>query len=160
MLWHLRILKKPHMGFFGLAGTLLGTGVSLGCCAPAFVASGLTLLSGVGLGFLEDPSIATPVLYLGIGGTLASLAAQAYRNRNGYPLLPGIAGAGILLFPFYQALDVTLFRILLAGGLILLLVASFWAVRTGKCHNRSLDRKGRYPGDEHSGQTETHVSRS
>ena len=149
-----------HQGFLSLAGTLVGTGTSLGCCAPTFVASGLSLLSGVGLGFLGNSTSATLMLYLGIGGSLANLAASAYRCRNAYPLLLGLAGAVILLLPFHDALDVTLFRILVACGLVLLVSASLWMASIGKRKICALNRGERRCANESPPSTETQTSGS
>lgn len=111
---------------------------ALGCCAPAWASSLLSIFATLGLGFLVDHRVAVPILYLALAIALAGLFLSWRDHRRPYFLIAGLLGAVFVLYPFHTALEVELFLGLLYTGIGLLLLASLgeailrWRLRQGK----------------------------
>lgn len=102
----------------------LSAGFAAGCVGP-FVALG-GAISALGLDWLHWLDIQMPILYSVTGLTFAGLSLGAWRHKRPWPLLLGFIGMAGILYPFHDALDVTVFRRLLYGGATSLLLASAW----------------------------------
>lgn len=84
------------------------------------------VVTALGLDWLHLLAIQMPILYGTIGLALGSLFLSAGRHRRPWALLLGLLGAAGTLYPFHEALDVTVFRGLLYGGSAALLLAAAW----------------------------------
>lgn len=84
------------------------------------------LTAALGLDWLHLLAIQVPILFSTTGLALGSLLLSACRHRRPWPLLLGLAAAAGLLYPFHEALDVTVFRLLVYGGAATLLAAAAW----------------------------------
>jgi hypothetical protein len=129
--------------WLGSAGSTIG-GLAVMCCLGW---SGLaTLLPTLGLGYLVYVSNARRLIFIALAISALGLALSLRRHRRSWPLLAAVAGAGLLLYPFYHALDVTLWLGMVYSGLVLLVVAAgldgWLAYRAGRackvpsCHPR------------------------
>lgn len=84
------------------------------------------LMTTLGLDWLHLLDIQMPVLYGATGLTLMSLCLGAWRHKRPWPVLLGFLGIAGILYPFHDALDVTVFRALVYGGSAALLLAAAW----------------------------------
>lgn len=95
----------------------------VGLLAPLGVA-----ITALGLDWLHVWSVQRPILYGAAALSLASLAHGLVSHRQPLPLGLGLASVGALLYPLHEAMDVTVFRLLLNGGAAGLLGAAVWHV--------------------------------
>jgi len=109
------------LGKTGVAGTVVTTLASVGCCGAAF-APLVTALSAVSILALIPPDWGMPLLYGALALALTGSALGFGRHRRPYPLLVTLAGVGAILIPFHEALDIEVFTALLWTGLALLLL--------------------------------------
>ena len=87
--------------------------------------SGLaTLLPTIGFGYFVYVSNARRLIFVALAISALGLTLSLRRHRRPWPLLSAAAGAGLLLYPFYHALDVTLWLGMVYSGLALLVVAA------------------------------------
>jgi hypothetical protein len=90
----------------------------------AGVSALLAGLSTLGLGFLVNLGVQMPILYGTLALALAGVGLASWRQRRPAPLLLGLMGAGAVLYPFHEALELWAFHTLIAGGMGLLMLAS------------------------------------
>lgn len=124
--------------WLGSAGSAVG-GLAVMCCVGW---SGLaTLLPALGLGFLVYTSNARRLIFVTLAFSALGLALSLRRHRRPWPLLVAVIGAGLLLYPFYHALEVSLWLGLVYSGLAFLAVAAaldgWLAYRNGRTCTRS-----------------------
>jgi len=111
--------------FGGASIAALSANFAAGCVgllAPLGVA-----ITALGLDWLHLWGVQMPILYGASALSLASLAHSVVRHRRPFPLLLGVASVGALLYPLHEAMDVTVFRMLLNGGAAGLLGAALWS---------------------------------
>ena len=120
----------PLFGAGAAAGTSL---LAMGCClGPAILTTALTA-AGLGTFLSLDLGVLVPILYALVGLSLVAIAWSCWRSRRWFPLALAALGAGALLLPFHEALDVGLFYALVIGGQVSLLAAAglaAWAATT------------------------------
>ncbi|MBI4642107.1 MAG: hypothetical protein HY731_15575 [Candidatus Tectomicrobia bacterium] len=114
-----------YLDKLGFVGTCFSTVIAMGCCS-AFAGSFLSLLSTAGLGFLIRLDIQMPILYTMIALAVGGLLLSFLGHRHPYPLMLGAIGAGAVLYPFHEALDLSIFFTLIYGGLGCLFLACLW----------------------------------
>ncbi len=129
-----------HLPTFGSIGVLCTTALGMGCCAPGIFAAWATLVGSVGLGVLVRLDMLVPILYVSLAVTLAGLWWSYRSHRNPYPLVLGGIGSLLLLYPFYAALDLSLFFALLYTGLGSVWAASLWGTVLMRLANGSVCR--------------------
>lgn len=78
------------------------------------------MLPTLGLGFLVYTANARRLIFAALALSSLCLALSFRHHRRPWPLLAAAAGAGMLLYPFYHALEVSLWLGLVYGGLALL----------------------------------------
>lgn len=107
----------------GLLGTVVTTTLNLGCCAGVLGSLASVLFAG---GILEwiPTSWQLPLLYGALGVTLLGLGVGWRRHRWPHPLLLYSAGAAAVLYPFHEALEVSIMGTLIWAGFGVLLAAS------------------------------------
>lgn len=117
-----------YLGWLGAVSTLISTSMAMGCCAGL-----LTPVASVAavLPFFE-PSFQMPLLYATLAVTLVGLVRFYRRQGPISPLLLGLLGAFLLLVPFHEALELSLFYLFIGVGLSALLVAS-WMPLIRRC---------------------------
>lgn len=117
-------------------------------CVGLFAPLGVTITS-LGLDWLHFWDVQQPVLYGASALSLAALAHAAWRYRQPLLLALGVASVGALLYPLHEAMDVTMFRWLLNGGAVGLLIAAIWstllAKRAASCTKRDPRPDGEPP---------------
>ncbi|MGH7772511.1 MAG: hypothetical protein ACREQA_09785 [Candidatus Binatia bacterium] len=96
----------------GWSTSTLSASFEAGCVGLLAPVGGV--ITAFGLDWLHLLSIQMPILYTTTGLTLASLSLGAWRHRKPWPVLLGLLGVAGILYPFHEALDVTVFRILLS----------------------------------------------
>lgn len=94
-------------------------------CVGLFAPLGVAI-TALGLDWLHLWNVQMPILYGASVVSLAALAHSAWRHRKLFPLLLGVASVAALLYPLHEAMDVTMFRLLLNGGAAGLLGAAVW----------------------------------
>jgi hypothetical protein len=110
----------------GVLGALGGTILSLGCCAGLLGPVGSILLAGSAVDWVPA-AWRLPVLYGSVAVTLVSFALGWRRHRRLAPLGLSLMGAAALLYPLHEALDVSVFQMLIWLG-----VGSLWAGAAGE----------------------------
>lgn len=129
------------MGVFnkaGVLGTVLTSALNLGCCAPQVLGPLTGVLAAGGL--LDRVPVAwqLPLLYGSLALALVGFVLGLRRHRSPYPLLLFLAGSAALLYPFHEALDLSVLRVLIWLGLGVLLAAAVWdswvAFRSRRCY--------------------------
>lgn len=134
MLGILRVGVVVKIDKLGPLGTVGSTFLNLGCCAQL-----LGPVSVFFVGGFEWVPVAwrLPLLYGSLIVGLFSFLFGWRRHRRLAPLLLFLPGAAALLYPLHEALDVSLFQVLIWLGLGLLLAAAAWdlwlAFRCGAC---------------------------
>lgn len=126
---------------------LLGLGASSVSALSASFAAGCVgllaplapVIAALGLDWLHLLSIQMPILYGTTALALGSLLLSAVRHHSPWPLLLGGAGVAGILYPFHEALDVTVFRSLIYGGSAAVLLAAAW--------DFILCRRARHPAE-------------
>lgn len=111
----------------GVFGTLAGVGLNLGCCLQILGPAAPVLFAG-GAVDLVPVAWRMPLLYGSVAVALGGFGVGWRRHRRWGPLLVYLAGAGALLYPFHEALDVWVLQRLVWTGLGLVLVAVAWEV--------------------------------
>lgn len=142
------------LGKTGIAGTVMAVLANVGCCGAGFTPL-VTALSAVGLLALVPPEWGMPLLYGALALTVTSTALGLRRHRRLYPLLATLAGAGAILLPFHEALDVEVFTALLWTGFALLLLGvglETWLLRR---RDRCRSPQDRAPRSRAGGIEET-----
>lgn len=114
----------------GSGASTLSASFAAGCVGPLVPLGGM--ISALGLDWLHWLDIQMPILYGATGLTLASLSLGAWKRRRPWPLLLGLIGMAGILYPFHDALDVTVFRVLFYGGAGMLFVAVAWDFVLGR----------------------------
>lgn len=131
------------LGKAGVIGTVVTAMVNVGCCGAGF-APLVTALSATGVLSLIPSAWGMPLLYGALALTVVGAALGLRRHRRPYPLLITLAGAGAILLPFHEALDVNVFTGLLWTGFALLAlgaaIETWLDLRGGRC---SLDHSQR-----------------
>jgi len=117
---------RQHGAKAGVLGTFLSTFLAMGCCSFGPL---LSLVSALGVGFLTNMNVQMPILYATLTATLGGLYGSFRWHRRLPALTLAIFGAGLVLYPFHEALDVWLFNTLLSIGLGSLLTACLWDMR-------------------------------
>ncbi len=119
------------MNRFGSFGAALGALAIGSFClgAPAVVVSTL------GLGFLANTNVGLPLLYGTLGVALGATYISFRHNRRPLPLILAPLGAGMVLYPLHLSTDIWLFRLLIYGGLALLVTSSLWRISS---HDRDV----------------------
>ncbi len=109
----------------GVLGAVGATGLSLGCCAGVMRPLAGVLAAG---GLLDGVPVAwrLPLLYGFLALALLGFALGGRRHRRWDPLWLAVAGAGAILVPLHEALDVWVLQVLVWLGLGLLLAAAAW----------------------------------
>ncbi len=124
------------LGKAGVIGTVMAVLANVGCCGAGF-APLVAGLSATGLLALIPLAWGMPLLYGVLALTVVSTALGLRRHRRPYPLLATLAGAGAILLPFHEALDVNVFTGLLWTGFALLALGAAletWLdLRAGRC---------------------------
>ncbi len=119
----------PIIGALGVGGSSL---LVMGCCmAPSVMASALTA-AGLGVLLSLDMGETVPIVYAMAGLSLAGIAWASRRSRRWSPLGVATVGSAALLIPFHEALDVSLFYLLVVGGQATLLAAAALAWGVGR----------------------------
>jgi len=113
----------------GSLGTIFSTSLAMGCCAGLFAPA--ASVAAATLPFL-DSSFQMPLLYAAVVVTLSGLVISYRRQGAISPLLLGLVGAFLLLVPFHEALELSLFYLFIGMGLSALLVAS-WMPLIRRC---------------------------
>ena len=107
--------------WLGPAGSAFG-GFAVMCCIGW---TGLaSLLPTLGLGFLVYTANAERLIYVALAFSGLGLGLSWRHHRRPWPLVVAAVGAGLLLYPFYHALDVTLWVGMVYSGLAMLFSAS------------------------------------
>lgn len=125
------VVKIDKLGALGTVGS---TFLNLGCCAQLLGPVAVFFVGG-----FEWVPVAwrLPLLYGSLTVGLLSFLSGWRRHRRLAPLLLFLPGAAALLYPLHEALDVSLFQVLIWLGLGLLLAAAAWdlwlAFRCGAC---------------------------
>lgn len=114
----------------GLSTSTLSASFAAGCVGLLAPLGGL--ITALGLDWLHLLSVQMPILYGTTGLTLASLSLGSWRHGRFWPLLLGMLGIAGILYPFHDALDVTVFRVLFYGGAGMLFVAVAWDFVLGR----------------------------
>ena len=120
----------------GVLGSVVGTVVNLGCCASVLGPFAGVVLAG---GLLDQVPTAwqLPLLYGSLAIALVGFGLGWRRHRRLYPMLIFLPGAAALLYPFHEALDLSLFQLLIWAGFGLLIIAAIWdtwlSVRAPSC---------------------------
>lgn len=103
------------------AGAFVSTFFAMGCClGPPGLA---TLASVFSLEYFFKMQVQLPILYGLLGLTLIGHTVGK-QPTNKLSLLLVIMGSAMVLYPLHTALDVWLFRLLIYGGLGLLILAA------------------------------------
>jgi len=121
----------------GVLGTAASAAVNLGCCAPQVLGP----LAGVFVagGLLDRVPTAwqLPLLYGSLAVALLGFGLGWRRHRRLAPGLLFLLGGAVLLYPFHEALEVSMLKALVWLGFGLLLGAamsdSWLAWRTRSC---------------------------
>ncbi len=110
----------------GVLGTMATTVLNLGCCVPQALGPLTGVLSAGG--FLDRVPLAwqLPLLYGSLAVALVGFGLGWRRHRQVAPTLLFFPGATALLYPFHEALDVSVLRVLIWLGFGLLLAAGAW----------------------------------
>jgi hypothetical protein len=122
-----------YLSGLGAMGTIFSASLAMGCCAGL-----LAPVASVGAATLPflDSSFQMPLLYAAVVVTLFGLVISYRRQGSISPLLLGLLGAFLLLVPFHEALELSLFYLFISVGLSALLVASWLPlIRRGVCGN-------------------------
>ncbi len=116
------LLKRDRLlSWLGSIGSAFGAFAVL-CC---FGWTGLaTFLPLIGLGFLVRFYTALHLIWAALALTALGLVLSFHRHRRPWPLATAALGAGLLLYPLYNALEVDLWLGLLYAGLTLLFLSS------------------------------------
>lgn len=133
---------------YGLAPvTVVSANFAAGCVglfAPLGVA-----ITALGLDWLHFWDVQMPILYGAAALSLVSLSYTAWRHRQPLLLVLGIVSVGGLLYPLHDALNVTVFQVLMNGGAAGLLAAAVWnallATRAAACTKRDPRPEGKPP---------------
>lgn len=115
---------RRWVGPAGSGASALSASFAAGCVG--LLAPLGPVIAALGLDWLHLLSIQMPILYGTTAVALGSLLVSANRHRRPWSALVGLAGVAALLYPFHEALDVTLFRSLVYGGSAALLLAAPW----------------------------------
>jgi hypothetical protein len=109
------------MPWLGSTGSACG-GLAVMCCVGW---SGLaSFLPTLGLSFLIYTANAERLIYVALVFSSLGLWFSWRRHRRPWPLSMAAIGAGLLLYPFHHALDVTLWVGMVYSGLALLFSAA------------------------------------
>ncbi|MBI2520725.1 MAG: MerC family mercury resistance protein [Bdellovibrio sp.] len=118
----------------GILSTLgsLGSAVTVGFCPFCIPAIG-AFLSAIGLGFLVQESVLKPLLFIFLFVTLAGLF-WSYRKQHGRlaPFFLGIVTGSALYVGRYVYLGAAINQILMYGGIVGIIVVSFWNLKLKK----------------------------
>lgn len=107
--------------WLGSAGSTFG-GLAVMCCIGW---TGLaSLLPTLGLGFLVYTANAERLIYVALNFSGLGFGLSWRRHRRPWSFIVAAIGAGLLLYPFHHALEVTLWVGLVYAGLALLFSAS------------------------------------
>ena len=107
--------------WLGSTGSAFG-GFALLCC---FGWTGLaSFLPLVGLGFLVRFTVALKFIWISLAITAIALTLSFLRHRRPWPLAAAVVGAGLLTWPMYHGLEVSLWLGLLYSGLGVLFFAT------------------------------------
>lgn len=150
----LPVIARRPAGALGRALTLLGTsgsafgGFAMLCC---FGWTGLaSFLPLIGLGFMVRFAYALRLIWVALAVIAIGLAISFLRHRRPWPLLLGLIGAVLTLYPMYHALEVSLWLGLLYAGLALLFVsagADLWiSIRHQRTCKPRIDSRPRPAG--------------
>lgn len=126
--------------WLGPASSAFG-GLAVMCCVGW---SGLaTFLPTIGLGFLIYTANALWLIYLALVFSALGLSLSWRRHRQPWALVIATTGAGLLLYPFYHALDVRLWVGMVYSGIVLSFLAALldgWLTyKTGRsCPNPTV----------------------
>ena len=117
IIWRLERL----MPWLGSTSSAFG-GLAVMCCVGW---SGLaSFLPTLGLSFLIYTANAERLIYVALVFSSLGLWLSWRRHRRPWPLSVAAIGAGLLLYPFHHALDVTLWVGMVYSGLALLFSAA------------------------------------
>ena len=114
--------KTKYFGLFGIpaAGTALLPAIFCPACFPAYT----TLLSSVGVGFINYEPYLLPLLSIFILISLFGLYFKAQSRRGYLPFLLGIVSSVLILVgKFFLELDAVVYV-----GISLLIIASIWNI--------------------------------
>lgn len=121
----------------GVLGTVVATSLNLGCCAGAAFGPLAGVLVTGGLLDRIPTEWQLSLLYGTLAIALAGFGLGWRRHRQLYPLLLFLPGSAALLYPFHEALDVSVLKVFIWLGFGLLLGAAVWdawlAFRTRRC---------------------------
>lgn len=112
-----------RLGLF--VSTVGSTVVCLGCCASVLGPLAAVVFAG-GLFEWVPLDWRLPLLYASLGVAMAGLILGWRRHRRWAPLLLFVPGAGALLYPLHEALDVWVLQVLIWLGFGLLPAAAAW----------------------------------
>jgi hypothetical protein len=110
----------------GVLGAVMTTVLNLGCCAPQVLGPLTGILLAGGLLDRVPPSWQLPLLYCSLAVALVGFGLGWRRHGRLTPALLFLPGAGAVLYPLHEALEVSVLKGFLWGGLGLLLVAAAW----------------------------------
>ena len=112
-------------GSAGSGASALSASFAAGCVG--LLAPLGPVIAALGLDWLPLLSIQMPILYGTTGLALVSLLLSAGRHhRRPWPPIVALVGVAGILYPFHEALDVTVFRSLVYGGSAALLIGAAW----------------------------------
>lgn len=103
---------------------ILGSAFAALCCIGASVL--IALMSAIGAGFLVQDRVLMAILFVSLAISLAGLMGVYRKRRKMTPLTIGIIGVAITLISVLSAWTAGVYI-----GLILLLGATIWNLRTG-----------------------------
>ena len=131
----------------GVLGTVVATGVNLGCCAAPVFGSLTGVLFAGGVLYRVPVAWSLPLLYGSLVVALIGFGQTWRRHRRVYPMLLFLPGAAAVLYPVHVALEVSVLKVLIWLGFGLLLAAAAWdvwlVVRTRTC-GRTVSRSEVY----------------
>lgn len=96
-------------------------------CVGLFAPLGVAI-TALGLDWLHVWDIQASILYGAAALSLVSLSYTAWRHRQPLLLMLGVVSVSGLLYSLHDAMDVTVFRLLLNGGATGLLGATVWDI--------------------------------
>src|SRR3989442_8396384 len=104
----------------GSVGTIFSTSMAMGCCAGLLAP--LSSIGAAAFPFLK-PSLQMPLLYATGALTLTGLVLSYRSHCSALFLFLGFLGLVLLLIPFHTALEVSVFYLLIALGVSILIFA-------------------------------------
>ncbi|MFQ5899491.1 MAG: MerC family mercury resistance protein [Candidatus Methylomirabilia bacterium] len=113
------------MSKLGAVAAVLAGLLNLGCCVGVVGPLGAVLVTG---GMLDRVPVdwRLPLLYGSVAVALVGFGIGWRRHRRPAPMLIFLAGAAALLYPFHEALDVSVLKVFIWIGFGLLLASATW----------------------------------